>query len=324
MEYKKVTLISTVFNEEEYIAKLLESILQQSVMPLEVIFVDGGSTDHTMTSIKSFKPIFKKRNVALKLLEKSGNRSVGRNFAISQARFQNIASCDAGCILEKDWLKNISEPLNDSSIDVVAGFYKGLPENIFQKSLVPYVLVMEDKVNPETFLPASRTMAFRKKIWKELGGFPEGYSHNEDYVFAKQLKKIQAKLYFQKDALVYWLPRKNIKEAFTMFYRFALGDAESGIIRPKVLFIFLRYLLGLLLIFLFFYTRAPLFLSILLIGFLFYLLWAVGKNYRYVRNSRAFFYLPLLQLVSDIAVLVGTVYGLMIHIWVTEKKHLKA
>jgi len=32
-----------------------------------------------------------------------------------------------------------------------------------------------------------------KNHWKKAGGFPEEYNHNEDYVFAKEIRKIKTK-----------------------------------------------------------------------------------------------------------------------------------
>lgn len=236
---------------------------------------------------------------------------MGRNEGIRQATGEIIAVSDAGCILDKDWVKNILEPFSDSKIGVVAGYYGAKTDSIFQKCLVPYVLIMPDKINPKNFLPATRSMAFKKSIWEKIGGFPEEFSYNEDYVFAKRLKKIGAKIVFAKNAIVYWLPRKNLKEAFLMFHRFARGDAEARIFRPKVIFLFLRYLAGLVLLFSFFIFKSPLILNTLYLLLFLYFSWAVVKNYRYVRRWPAIFILPLLQLISDLAVLGGTTVGFL-------------
>ncbi|MBI2430717.1 MAG: glycosyltransferase [Candidatus Levybacteria bacterium] len=306
----KISFITTVFNEEATVEALLESIIRQSRMPDEVIIVDGGSTDATASIISNFTKTFTseesksllRHHPRWKTITKKGNRAVGRNEAIRQASGDVIVSSDAGCVLDKDWVKNITEPFKNKDVDVVAGYYKGMPRTIFQKCLVPYVLVMPDKVDPQNFLPASRSMAFTKKIWEKAGGFPEKYSSNEDFVFAKRLKEISAKIVFAKDAILYWMPRKNLKEAFAMFFRFAYGDAQAGILRPKVFLIFLRYFLGVLL--LLSYINAFYVVVIL------YTVWSIWKNYRYAKKWQAIFILPILQIVSDMAVLLGTIWGI--------------
>lgn len=300
----KITFITTVFNEEGTIIKLLESLTNQSHSPDEIIIVDGGSTDQTVSLIS-------KNKLKIKLLAKKGNRSVGRNEAIKHASGDIIACSDAGNILDKDWLKNITLPFTDESVDVVAGYYKGLSKDIFQKCLIPYVLVMPDKVDPGNFLPATRSVTFRKMIWKRVGGFDEKYSHNEDYVFARQLKKSGAKITFAQNAIVYWLPRNNLRQSFYMFFRFAYGDAQAGIFRPKVIALFFRYAVALLLLGLYTIFKSPLILNSLFLILILYLFWSIQKNYKYVNNWLAVCILPTLQVVSDIAVLTGTVIGIL-------------
>ncbi|EKD85743.1 MAG: sugar transferase related protein, partial [uncultured bacterium] len=273
--------------------------------------VDGGSTDNTLSAISNFQfPNFNKK-IRVRVIVKKGNRSVGRNEAIRNSTGDIIACSDAGCILDKDWLKNIVKPFSDPKVDVVSGYYKGMAKSAFEKALVPFALVMEDKLDANNFLPATRSVAFKKNIWKKVGGFDEKLSNNEDYVFARKLKKIGAKILFAKDAVVFWKPRKNLKDAFVMFYRFAKGDAESGIIRPKVVFILGRYIAGFLAVFLLFYTHSLFLVVLILVLFINYVLWAALKNYKYVDNLLSVFYLIALQFLSDFAVIAGTLSGLI-------------
>lgn len=313
MKKIKTTFISTVFNEEKNITDLLVSIYSQSKLPDEIIIVDGGSTDKTISKMRGFKKHLNKRQekVEFKIIVKNGNRSIGRNEAINKSKGEIIVCSDSGNILKNDWFKNIIKPFNNKSIDVVAGYYKSKAETIFQKCIVPYVFVMPDKVNKKSFLPATRSIAFTKLIWKKVGGFNESLSHNEDYAFAKQLKEKGAKIVFAQDAVVSWIPRNTFKEAFIMFFRFAYGDAEAGIVRKKVMLLFMRYIIGFVLLLaslLYKNTTCALFLSLLVV---LYVLWSIKKNYKYINNRKALYLLPELQFLSDIAVLAGTSLGIL-------------
>jgi len=307
----KVSFITTVLNEELSIKLLLKSLISQTIIPDEIIIVDGGSKDKTISIVRHYVASFvqKFKNVEFKVFIKKGNRSIGRNEAIKRSDNEIILCSDAGCILDRNWVKNIIEPFNNPKVDVVAGYYKGKPNSVFEKCLTPYVLVMPDKINSSDFLPASRSMAFKKSIWEKIGGFPKGFENNEDYVFAKRLKKYNANIVFEKKAVVHWIPRTNVKDAFIMFYRFAKGDSESRILRPKVVLIFFRYFLGFSLLFLSFFLKSYFMLNTLYVILFIYILWAVAKNYKYVNSWKAFYFLPLIQVVSDLAILAGTVIG---------------
>ena len=310
----RVSFVATVYNEESSVGALLDSLIKQSKMPDEIIIVDGGSSDRTVANIKNQISKIKYQKVKFKIFKKKGNRAVGRNDAINKASSEIIVCSDAGCILDKNWVKNIIEPFNDPKVDVVAGYYKGNAKTIFEKCLIPYVLVMPDKIDENNFLPATRSMAFKKSVWKRAGGFPEKFSNNEDYVFAKKLKAIGAKIIFEKKAIAYWTPRSNLKDAFVMFYRFAKGDSESRIFRPKVLLIFLRYIVGFTFLSLFFFFKSYIILNTLYLILCLYILWAIIKNYKYVKDTRAIFFLPLIQVTSDVAVILGTIGGLFLSI----------
>jgi glycosyltransferase involved in cell wall biosynthesis len=307
----KVSFIATVYNEGSTIKTLLQSLFNQSRFPDEIIIVDGGSTDNTISEISNFQFPVSNSKAKIKLIFKKGNRSVGRNEAIERATGEIIVCSDAGCVLDKNWVKNIIRPFDSPKIDVVAGYYEGKVKTIFEKCLVPYVLVMQDKVNKDSFLPATRSMAFRKSIWEKVGRFPEEFRNNEDYVFANRLKKINANIVFEKKAIVYWMPRSNIKDAFIMFYRFAKGDSESRIYRPKVALIFFRYIVGLILYVAFVISKSTLILNTLYLILIAYILWAIIKNFKYVKDPRAIVLLPLLQVISDIAVISGTISGII-------------
>lgn len=298
-----ISFIATVFNEESTIRFLLQSLCIQSKIPDEIIIVDGGSTDPTVSKISSF-------GTKIKLIIKKGNRAVGRNEAIRQTTGDIIVCSDAGCILDGNWIEKITEPFSNSNTDVVAGYYKGKAKNSFEKCIIPYFLVMEDKIDSSSFLPATRSMAFRKSIWQKIGGFDERYSHNEDYVFAQNLKKIKAKIVFKKDAVVYWLPKENLKEGLVSFYRFAKGDAQSKIFRPKIIIIFMRYFIGLILLFVFAILKTYIILNTLYLILFLYIFWSILKNYKYAKRLEALYYLPIIQITSDIAIMIGTIIGL--------------
>lgn len=298
----KISLITTVKNEEKSINVFLESIAEQTLKPDEIIIVDGGSTDQTIKLLEDTK-------LNIRVIKKKGNRSVGRNEGIKNTKNSIIAVTDAGCILNKHWFERITKPFEDKTVDVVAGFYKPVTNTVFEKCLSTYTCTMEDKLNKDTFLPSSRSVAFRKSAWEKVHGYPEHLDLCEDLVFDKKLKKEGMRFVTQEKAIVYWPQRKNIFQAFKQFYWYAKGDGQARYVRITTPFLFARYLLGFFLLAYALVADNLVLIAVCCTFFVFYLLWSIAKNYKYVKDAKAVLYLPLLQIVSDIAVLFGMSVG---------------
>ncbi len=304
----KIAFITTVLNEEGEVSVFLDSLLKQTKMPDEVVIVDGGSRDKTQEIIRRHRI---KKKVKIWLVSKRGNRSEGRNAAIKKSSSDIIAVSDVGCTLNKSWLKNITLPFRDKSIDIVSGFYLPKTYSVFEKALASYTCVMPDKVDKNNFLPSSRSVAFRKSVWRKVGGYPEFLEACEDLEFDRSLKNKGFKFYFEGRAIVYWRQRKNMASAFKQFLSYATGDGQAIFIRPQIIFLFARYVVGILIFSGAIWLKSlPLFFLILLL-FLFYIIWSIEKNYKYVKHRRALLYLPALQILSDIAVIIGTSIGLL-------------
>jgi glycosyltransferase involved in cell wall biosynthesis len=220
------SLIMTVRNEADAIGRLLRSILGQSVRPSEIVIADGGSTDNTREIVEAYSDL-----LPLRLLNVPGaNISEGRNAAIREAKHEIIAATDAGVHLSNDWLQRLIESFElDPEVDVVSGFFVADPHSPFERAMGATVLHALEDVDPPTFLPSSRSVAFRKEAWAMSGGYPEWLDYCEDLVFDLALKKRGARFHFAPEALVYFRPRSNLKAFFVQYFRYARGDGKANL-----------------------------------------------------------------------------------------------
>ncbi|MEK7095295.1 MAG: glycosyltransferase [Patescibacteria group bacterium] len=312
----KASVILTVLNEITSIESTVQALIHQSHKSDEIIIVDAGSTDGTLEYLKKQKGI--------RLFSHPSNRSVGRNFAVTKSKFPILAFTDAGCIPEKDWLEELVKPFSVPAVTVVSGFYQGTYKNIFEKSQIPYVLIMSERAGKTEFFPSTRSMAIRKSTFLELGGFHPELNYSEDYEFAHRLKSHGHAFHFAGSAVVTWQPRRSLAEAFWMFLFFAIGDIKAGILRPKVKLLFIRYFVFFFLLFLLLELNTLYIIPYTLYSFMIYYFWSVAKNYKYVRDPRAFFWLPVLQFTSDASVILGSIIGMMSRQWAIQKPQPKA
>lgn len=308
-----VSVIVTVRNEAKTIQALLQSLADQTLPPAEVIITDAESSDGTLEIAREFV-----KNSRVKCIVKSipGNRSTGRNEAIKLATSQLIAITDAGCLPKKNWIEelltayqqwHVAHPKSEVQ-PVIAGYAVGVVESKFQQAVIPYFLVMPDRVNPQTYLPATRSMLLAKETWKKVGKFQERFNTSEDYIFAHQLLSHKTPIVFAKGATVEWTPPTSLRQVMKSFASFAECDVRAGIFRPKAALLFARYILGVLFV-TFGVSVLPIryTIGVVGLGILGYLFWSIRKNLRYA--PAGWYWLPVLQLSADVSVIIGTLSG---------------
>lgn len=306
-----VSVTATVKNEESFIGRLLDSLLAQTQRPEEIIIVDGGSTDRTVEIIESYIS----QGAAIRLILLPGaNIAQGRNAAIRQAGGEIIASTDAGVWLAPHWLEELTRPfLAGGGVAVASGFFAPDPQSTFEKALGATILPALQDINPASLLPSSRSVAFTKAAWEAVGGYPEGLDYCEDVVFDLALRRAGYRFAFAPQALAYFRPRRNLRDFFGQYYRYARGDGKANLWPWRHA---IRYAS---------YTLAPL---VLLAGFWYKLAWlglALGAGaylyhpYRRLgpllagtpwgEKIRALAWVPVLRLVGDGAKMLGYPVG---------------
>ena len=221
-----ISLIATVLNEGDNIHHLFNSIQAQTRQPDEIVIVDGGSDDNTCEIIRGYRD----RLPVRVLVEPGCNISQGRNRAIEAATGDIIAVTDAGVRLSERWLEKITDPLlNNADLSGVAGFFLADPRTLFEVALGATTLPLPDEINAATFLPSSRSIAFRRSAALEVSGYPEWLDYCEDLVFDLRLKSVYGPFAFEPEAVVYFRPRSSIGKFYRQYYLYARGDGKANL-----------------------------------------------------------------------------------------------
>jgi glycosyltransferase involved in cell wall biosynthesis len=235
-----ISLILTVLNEADSLPALLDTLAGQSLRPDEVIVCDGGSRDRTVALLRA------ERRLAIRVIESPGaNISRGRNLAIGAAAEGIVACTDAGVRLEPDWLERITAPLRESETAMVsAGFFKSDPRTTFEVAMGATVLPELGEIDPATFLPSSRSVAFRKSAWAAVGGYPEWLDYCEDLIFDLNLRKQFGAFAFAPRAVAHFRPRGSVRSFYKQYYLYARGDGKAGLFLKRHLIRYATYLLA--------------------------------------------------------------------------------
>ncbi|MBN1643133.1 MAG: glycosyltransferase [Anaerolineae bacterium] len=315
-----VSVIVTVLNERESIARLLDSLAQQSRTPDEVVIVDGGSRDGTVDLLHARAAA---GALPLRVLVRPGaNISQGRNAAIEAARGDVIASTDAGVQLTHDWLRALVAPFADEGVHVVSGVFVADAQTTFEVAMGATVLPSLSELSPDRFLPSSRSVAYRKSAWRAVGGYPEWLDYCEDLVYDLALRARYRTFAYAPQAVVRFRPRPDLRAFFRQYYRYARGDGKADLWRVRHAVRYLTYLaLGPALIVLSI-AHSPLWLIALSLGVALH----TWRPYRRLSQAMAGMSLgqkllaialvPCIRLVGDVAKMVGYPVG-----WAWRLRH---
>ncbi len=221
-----ISIVATVRNESSTIAAFLDSLLNQSRIPDEIIIVDGSSTDGTLDILEDYA-----NRRQIKLISQPCNIAEGRNFGIRAASASHIAVTDAGCRVDPHWLEHIASCFeHNPTVDVVAGNFRFETHTEFEQAVVLATFPPNRDETPSArYYPSSRSVAFTKHAWEQAGGYPEWLYAAEDTLFNIRLRQLGFDFVFCKDAVVYWRPRETWRALARQRINFARGNARVGI-----------------------------------------------------------------------------------------------
>jgi glycosyltransferase involved in cell wall biosynthesis len=310
-----ISLIATVLNEGESIDRLLASIAAQSRQPDEIIIVDGGSTDDTVTRMRAHA-----QQMPLTVLEAPGcNISEGRNVAIERVRGDVLVVTDAGVRLADDWLEKLVQPLlDDPNLGVAAGFFQADPHTVFEAAMGATVLPLADEIDAATFLPSSRSLALRTSLAKQISGYPEWLDYCEDLVFDLRLKLLDTPFAFVPRAVAHFRPRGSLRSFYKQYYLYARGDGKADLWRKRHAIRYITYLVALPLLLALGLIVHPVLWSLLLIGGVVYLRQPYRRlptamQYAPRHDAVAWLYaialVPVIRIVGDVAKMHGYPVG---------------
>ena len=222
-----VTVIVPVWNGEQTIQSLLESLqkLDYDRNKVEVIVVDGNSTDKTREIVKEYP-------VKLVVEEKKG-LNLARNVGIKCSNGEIIAFTDADCIVPNNWIMKIVDNFKDSKVSCVGGSAKSLDTNFVSQyadnsivRLMPLFTKREELESVKPFFrhPAGCNMAFRRKVAEEVGYFDENIQYGFDEVeFADRICRAGYKMVLDPEVVVWHKHRSTLGELLKQNFQYGKG-----------------------------------------------------------------------------------------------------
>jgi glycosyltransferase involved in cell wall biosynthesis len=233
-----VTVIATVLNEVEDISRLVRSLLAQKPPAAEVVIVDGGSADGTwewLAGAARENPSLRAiRDESCNLRNCPGPIARGRNVAIAAATSELIACADAGCTYAPDWLARITAPLMGGSAEyALGGSAMDLADPTVWDLASAHFFGVRLAIDKPSKSCTARSMAFRKELWKRIGGFPETTFFGEDTIFDQQARALSRPAFVERAKALY-RPQYTLRAACRQLAGYAASDGVLGTRRARL------------------------------------------------------------------------------------------
>src|SRR5688572_9904842 len=236
----KVSVIVPVRDEEDSIRELLDSLLEQTRPPDEIVITDGGSVDATPQIIEEYM----RKGAPVRLIRAGAALpGRGRNLGAAQASFEWLGFTDAGIRLANNWLETLVATAEaDDSIDVVYGSWQPVTDTFFKEcaaiAYVPPPAPRDGMLVRPRFIAST---LLRREAWQAVNGFPEDLRSAEDLIFMDRLENAGYHFVFEPRAQVHWDLRPTLSATFKRFLVYSRNNIRAGLFRQWQATILVRY-----------------------------------------------------------------------------------
>lgn len=216
----RISIVIPIFNEEKYIKKCLDSIVQSDYdkKQMEVLLVDGGSEDKTIEIIKKYK----KNYSFLKLLHNPKKIvPVAMNIGIRNATGEYIIRLDAHSSYPPDYFSKLIHWHRKLKADNVGGVIETRVKSESPTSLA-IKNVLSDRlgvgsafrsgVNKIQEVDTVPFGCYKREVFEKIGFYDERLVRNQDIELNKRLKRAGGKIYLIPDIQCTYYARETLKD----------------------------------------------------------------------------------------------------------------
>ncbi len=134
----KFSIITPSYNQGEFLEETILSIIDQNYSNLEIIVIDGGSTDNSVEIIKKYE---KYLTYWVSEKDKGQTHAINKGFKIATGDFVNWINSDD--LVEKGALEKLNKAINKNpKIDVIYGDYSAIDKYsnlIYKRKSAPFL-----------------------------------------------------------------------------------------------------------------------------------------------------------------------------------------
>ena len=212
------SIVIRAYNEEKHIGRLLEGIKQQTIKDVEVILVDSGPTDGTVSIAESFGA----RIVRIPSAEFTFGRSL--NFGVQAATSEMVVIASAHVYpVYPDWLESLLRPFEDEQVGLTYGKQRGYEGSKYSEHQIFHQWYRdESKPDQETAFCNNANAAIRRSLW-EKNPYDETLTGLEDLAWAKWSKEKGYKIAYVAEAEIIHIHNETPRGVYNRYRREAMA-----------------------------------------------------------------------------------------------------
>src|SRR5579862_1028468 len=228
-----VSVILPVRNEEQFIARCLDSILSQSYPKeaMEIIVADGESDDATVEIIKALPGAERVRIVS----NPGRTQAAGLNCLIAHARGDIILRVDGHAVIAQDYVSQSVRALQETGAAFVGGCLTPMGVTPMGRAIAA---AMTSRFGiPSAYHVATQPQytdmiylgAWPRAVFEQVGGYDERLPPNEDYEFIYRVRKHVGPVYLTQTIRSAYYGRQSLAPLIRQFFNY--GRAKTGTLR---------------------------------------------------------------------------------------------
>lgn len=213
-----ISIVIRCFNEERHIGKLLSGIMQQTVQDIEIILVDSGSTDATL-SIASHFPV---KVVSIAPQDFSFGRSLNLGCQAATQDLIAIASAHVYPVYQ-DWLARLTAPFKNPQVALVYGKQRGDERTQYSEHQV-FAKWFPDASNSHQNHPFcnNANAAIRRSLWAQIP-YDETLTGLEDLDWAKRIMQLNYQIAYVAEAEIIHVHEETPQQTYNRYRREAIA-----------------------------------------------------------------------------------------------------
>lgn len=197
-----VSIVVPVYNTQRYLSECLDSVLSQTYPNIEVICVNDGSTDESLSTLKKYAAKDKRVRV---YTQKNAGVVAARNHAISKANGKYILPVDSDDKISPNCIGRLLSLMEETGCAVAAPGVE-----FFDARTGRFVLPKPTEHNMALQNCIVNCALFEKLDWEEYGGYDNRFSNGvEDYDFWWNFLQDGKKIIRTREVLFYYRMRSG-------------------------------------------------------------------------------------------------------------------